>query len=342
MQSAVLNVQALDFAWKTLDPFLFCVHHLDRFPKGDASMRPKASLAGRSLGMDFEVRDGWRMYHGRKIPGFPGHPHRGFETITVVQQGMVDHADSMGAAGRYGDGDVQWMTAGRGVQHSEMFPMLYEDRDNTLELFQIWLNLPATSKFVQPHFTMFWAEQMPIVKTHDARGHVITITVVAGNYDASVKALTPPPESWAARPENNVAIWIIKLDAGTEWVLPAAPDGNINRSLFFFDGDTISVDGTSIKTMHGVTLKPDRAVPISNVKQPSRLLLLQGRPIGEPVAQQGPFVMNSRQELAQAYADYEKTEFGGWPWPQHEMVHPKDKGRFARYGDGKEEQPPSA
>ncbi|MBP6810655.1 MAG: pirin family protein, partial [Saprospiraceae bacterium] len=138
----ILEVKPMGFAWDTLDPFLFCVHHEDKFPKGNEEMGPAVSLKGRSLGDDFIIKDGWRMYHGKKVPGFPGHPHRGFETITVVRDGLVDHADSLGASGRYGEGDVQWMTAGKGVQHSEMFPLLKKDEENPMELFQIWLNLP--------------------------------------------------------------------------------------------------------------------------------------------------------------------------------------------------------
>ena len=132
---STMTVENLGFPWATRDPFLFCVHHLDFYPKGNGRGGPAASLRGRQIGNDFIIKDGWRMYHGAKIPGFPAHPHRGFETVTVVQRGMVDHADSMGAAGRYVGGDVQWMTAGSGVQHSEMFPLLEENQGNTLELF---------------------------------------------------------------------------------------------------------------------------------------------------------------------------------------------------------------
>jgi redox-sensitive bicupin YhaK (pirin superfamily) len=105
---------------------------------------------GREMGSDFSARDGFSMYHGEPIPGFPGHPHRGFETVTLVRKGRIDHADSLGAAARFGGGDVQWLTAGKGIQHSEMFPLLNSDQPNPLELFQIWLNLPARTRWWSP------------------------------------------------------------------------------------------------------------------------------------------------------------------------------------------------
>jgi redox-sensitive bicupin YhaK (pirin superfamily) len=144
--------------------FFFVFIIIDYFPKGNGEMGPAASLEGRNIGQDFTIKDGWRMYHGDKIPGFPAHPHRGFETVTVVLQGFVDHSDSHGQAGRYGNGDVQWMTAGSGLQHSEMFPLLYDDKENTGELFQIWINLPKAKKMVEPHFKMLWAEDIPVRK----------------------------------------------------------------------------------------------------------------------------------------------------------------------------------
>ena len=164
MNDPIKRVFPLGFPWETQDPFLFCVYHLDHYPRGNEEMGPATSLEGRNLGNDFTIKDGWRMYHGQTIPGFPYHPHRGFETITIVNKGFCDHSDSLGAAGRFGQGDVQWMTAGRGVQHSEMFPLLKTDEDNPLELFQIWLNLPKANKFAEPHFKMLWHEDIPIVK----------------------------------------------------------------------------------------------------------------------------------------------------------------------------------
>ena len=149
-----LKVRPLGFPWETADPFLFCVHHDDAYPRANARLGPDAPLAGRELGQDFSRKDGWSMYHGMVVPGFPAHPHRGFETVTIVRKGLIDHSDSLGAAARYGGGDVQWLTAGSGVVHAEMFPLLDRAAPNPLELFQIWLNLAAADKMVDPHFTM--------------------------------------------------------------------------------------------------------------------------------------------------------------------------------------------
>ena len=163
MADAVIETFPLGNQWPMRDPFLFCAHHRDAYPAGDGALAPAASLAGRPLGQDFGDIDGWNMYHGTTVPGFPPHPHRGFETITYVRQGLVDHADSLGAAARFGRGDVQWLTTGAGIVHSELFPLLDDSGPNPLELFQIWLNLPRSSKLVDPYFTMIWDGQVPRV-----------------------------------------------------------------------------------------------------------------------------------------------------------------------------------
>ncbi len=337
----ILDIKPLGFQWQTYDPFLFCAYHHDQFPRGNGSFGPATSLAGRNIGMDFEIKDGFRMYHGDVVPGFPVHPHRGFETITIVQQGLVDHADSLGAAGRYGEGDVQWLTAGKGVQHSEMFPLLDEKNANPLLLFQLWLNLPAKNKMAPPHFLMFWNTQLPRVQEQDEQGRNIRIEITAGNYRDSkgsqTSALTPPPHSWASDIANEVAAWVIDLDADAQWTLPAASSG-LNRALYFFEGVDASFDGKTVKVMHSMRLRSDEALAIRNGNKPARLLMLQGRPINEPVAQHGPFVMNTREELVQAFNDYQRDHFGGWPWPRADQVHGQRQ-RFARYSDGSETEP---
>ncbi|MBF0276924.1 MAG: pirin family protein [SAR324 cluster bacterium] len=336
-KQAVIRIKKLGFPWETADPFLFCVHHEDFYPAGNDQMGPAASLEGRNIGQDFEIKDGWRMYHGDKIPGFPAHPHRGFETVTVAQKGLIDHADSMGAAGRYGFGDVQWMTAGKGIQHAEMFPILNKDKENTLELFQIWLNLPRVNKLVDPHFTMLWADMIPKYVSRDAEGKLTEIDVIAGRIEG-IQTPSPPPDSWAADSANAVAIWTIRMEAGANWKLPAGEAG-LNRTLYFFKGTALNLDEESIPPYHGAELVSEKEVCLKNGAAESRILLLQGRPINEPVVQYGPFVMNTQEEIRRAYQDYQTDQFGGWPWPVQDPVHPRSKGRFARHFDGTEDFP---
>jgi quercetin 2,3-dioxygenase len=332
-----LSLGPLGFPWPTRDPFITCVYHVDAYPAGNDRMGPVGSLEGRELGQDFQGRDGWRMYHGQSVPGFPPHPHRGFETVTVVRRGFIDHTDSVGAAARYGQGDAQWLTAGGGVVHAEMFPLLNPDAPNPLELFQIWLNLPRADKLTPPGFDMLWRETIPAVRATDEAGRATTITLVAGRLGDRV-APAPPPASWAANPDAEVAIWTIALDAGARWTLPAARPG-LTRTLYFFRGPSVRIDGDALTAASEVVLRSDRAAILEAGPEPVELLLLQGRPIAEPVVAYGPFVMTTRAEVQQAFADYQRTRFGGWPWPSDEPVHARGEGRFARHTDGRVERP---
>lgn len=332
----IIKIKPLGFQWETQDPFLFCVHHEDKFPKGNDVMGPDTTyLKGRHMGDDFIIKDGFRMYHGKTVPGFPGHPHRGFETITVVRQGIVDHADSMGASGRYGDGDVQWMTAGKGVQHSEMFPLISKEKENPMELFQIWLNLPKKNKMVEPHFKMLWRETIPKFVYTDSNNKTTTIEVIAGKI-GTTNAPVPPPDSWAADEKNEVAVWNIKMPAGATYTLPKASEG-VNRTIYFYEGDKLVLAGTEIPSYSAVELQPTIDVLIQAGTKETSILVLQGIPINEPVIQYGPFVMNTKEEINQAFEDYHKTQFGGWPWPKYDQVHDRTKNRFAKHADGKEE-----
>ena len=315
---------------------MFCVYHNDKYPAGNERLGPAASLSGRNIGQDFEGKDGWRMYHGDVVPGFPQHPHRGFETVTIMRKGYIDHSDSLGATARFGPGDVQWLTAGKGIVHSEMFPLLNAKEPNPLELFQIWLNLPAEDKFVEPHFAMLWDKDVPHVVFKDSQGRSTEVTVVAGNI-GDVKAPAPPPKSWAARSDTDVAIWTIRMASGSSWTMPAT-NPTVNRMLYFFAGSSLQVGGRAIPLGSAIKLRPDAEAVLQNGATEGELLLLQGRPIGQPVVQYGPFVMNTRSEIHQAMADYQRTQFGGWPWPADDPVQARSAGRNARHADGRVEQ----
>jgi redox-sensitive bicupin YhaK (pirin superfamily) len=312
---------ALNTQWPTLDPFLFCAHHLDHYPAGDGKLGPASSLDGRQIGQDFAGVDGWNMYHGAAVPGFPQHPHRGFETVTYVRQGWCDHSDSLGARARFGEGDVQWLTAGSGIVHSEMFPLLSVEEPNPLHLFQIWLNLPAANKMVTPSYSMLWADDIPTVAVSEG----VEVTLITGALNEN-RPPEPPPDSWAAKPDSDVAIWHVRLGPDSVWELPAGLAG-IGRVLYHFDGDGMSIDGEAIDVDTAAVLDSERSVVLKALSS-AECLILQGRPIGEPVAQHGPFVMNTAEEIEQAFQDYQRTGFGGWPWPAEDPVHGPEKKRF--------------
>jgi redox-sensitive bicupin YhaK (pirin superfamily) len=177
--------------------------------------------------------------------------------VTLVRKGLIDHADSLGAAARFGEGDVQWLTAGQGIQHSEMFPLLHRDQANPLELFQIWLNLPAARKMVAPHFTMLWSERIPrLVHTSDG-GARTTVTVVAGALPGA-GPLPPPPESWAGQADADVAIWTLRLEPGARWTLPAAQGAQTRRMLYWFVGQQLQVAGDRCANMRRWKWPPAR------------------------------------------------------------------------------------
>jgi quercetin 2,3-dioxygenase len=334
----ILQLSPLGFPWVTIDPFLFCAHHDDAYPRANERLGPDTSLTGRNLGQDFSRKDGWSMYHGESVPGFPAHPHRGFETVTIVRQGLIDHSDSLGAAARFGQGDVQWVTAGRGIVHAEMFPLLATDQPNPVELFQIWLNLPANAKMSAPYFTMFWSDAIARRTVSDAQGRATRVAVVAGRYGDSA-APAPPPNSWAAQAGADVAIWTVHMQPNAHWTLPAATGANTRRMLYFFKGKSMTLEAQRIDSHAAIELSATSPVQIVGGDEDVELLLLQGRPIGEPVAQHGPFVMNTRTEIIQAFEDYQRTQFGGWPWPDAAPVHGRDSVRFARHPDGRSERP---
>ncbi len=328
MVDAVLDTAPLGAQWPTLDPFLFCAHHNDSYPRANSAYGPAESLRGREIGSDFAGKDGWNMYHGTTVPGFPAHPHRGFETVTYVRKGVIDHSDSLGATARFGAGDAQWVTAGRGIVHSEMFPLLDSDAPNPLELFQIWLNLPAADKMVDPYFTMLWAADLATRKFGSQMSSV-TVTAIAGAIGDAIPP-APPPNSWASHRDADVAIWHLVFEPGATWTLPAPQSAATVRTLYCFVGPGLDINGTGIGSSTAGVLAP--GIPIcltAGLSDRVECLLLQGRPIGEPVARYGPFVMNDREGVERAFSDYRRDGFGGWKWRTQDPVHGPDPTRFA-------------
>lgn len=327
----IKQIVPIDLHWPTQEPFLFCAHHLDHYPRGNQHQALDAKyFSGRQIGSDFEEKDGFRLYHGKEVPGFPVHPHRGFETITIVRRGFADHADSLGAAGRYGEGDVQWMSAGSGVQHSEMFPLLDQDGENTLELFQIWLNLPQKSKMTPPEFQMLWSENIPRLKDEKCE-----VVLVCGEF-AGECFYHAPKNSWASDPANGVNIFLVKLPAGGEFKYPAK--NGVKRSLYLFENEGVRINGLSVTGKQALFLEAAEDLLVSSTGA-AEFLFLEARPIGEPVAQRGPFVMNTQQEIFDAINDYQRTQFGGWQWEREDMIHGPGSKRFAKYPDGRIERP---
>jgi redox-sensitive bicupin YhaK (pirin superfamily) len=159
--------------------------------------------------------------------------------------------------------------------------------------------------------------------------------VIAGKIE-KMNAPAPAPNSWAADPAHEVAIWTIKLEAGAQWKIPTA-SVDVNRTLYFYGGTSVEVADKKFATHQAIELNADQEVVLTNGKDESYFLILQGKPINEPIVQHGPFVMNTQSEIQQAMNEYRQTEFGGWPWSSHEHVHPREKSRFAKYPNGKEE-----
>ena len=321
----------------TIDPFLFCVHHNDKYPKATKNFTPDSSLIGRNLGNDFSNEDGWSMYHGESVPGFPKHPHRGFETLTIVNKGTIDHSDSLGATARFGDGDAQWLTAGDGINHSEMFPLFNQKSINTLDFFQIWINLPSYNKRVKPNFQMFWSEQIPKINVKDSLGITSSVELISGKFEG-IKSLEAPPNSWANDSNNYFAVWIINLKSKGSFVIPKTFKG-INRSIYLPKDTNIQVNNDIIAANSMVELFSDQIATLKNNKGDARILMLQGRPINEQVESYGPFVMNTRSEIQEAFYDYNRTKFGGWKWPNSDPIHGPYKGRFAKLINGKIDKP---
>jgi len=274
-------VAVMDPEYSKFDPFIFLVHHVHSFKANEKT-------------------------------GFPPHPHRGFETVTYAIEGGFEHGDSKGNKGTYGNGDVQWMTAGKGVLHSEMF--LISDKPSTFNGFQLWLNLPQRLKMCEPDYLMLWNKDIPVAqlngneavneKTNTKSTGKAWIKIIAGRVNeisSIVEKSTPvsffhvkldPQATFTHSLGKEYHAFMYVLD-GTASVGPQSNAKSIAKWQYCFfsnDGDQIEVQNTGNTVLD--------------------FLVLHGKPFNEPIAHQGPFVMTTKEELAQAFYDFQMGKFG--------------------------------
>lgn len=228
--------------------------------------------------------------------GVGAHPHRGFETVTIVYQGEVDHRDSTGAGGHIGPGDVQWMTAADGIVHEEFHSEAFTRQGGTLEMAQLWVNLPARDKRSAPGYQTLLAADIPVVELANDAGR---LRVIAGEFAG---------QRGPARTFTSMGVWDLRLQAGGVAELPV-PDGH-TLAVAVLRG-TVQVNG-SVLARDGQLVVFDRAGSDIQLEANNEavLLVLSGEPIDEPIVGHGPFVMNSRDEIIEAITDFQQGRFG--------------------------------
>lgn len=231
--------------------------------------------------------------------GVGQHPHRGFETVTIVYAGEVEHRDSTGQGGVIGPGDVQWMTAGGGILHEEFHTPAFSQRGGTFEVAQLWVNLPARSKDTPAAYQGITDADIPAVALPDNGGHV---RVIAGQYQ---------DQAGPARTHTPMQVWDVRLNAGQSVDL-SQPEGW--STLVVVLSGTVQINGeTVLRGKQFATLSQAGSGVLIEANADAKLLLLAGEPIDEPVVGYGPFVMNSAQEIQQAILDFNSGRFGQMP-----------------------------
>ena len=228
--------------------------------------------------------------------GVGQHPHRGFETVTIVYEGEVEHRDSTGAGGKIGPGDVQWMTAASGILHEEFHSPEFTASGGTLEMVQLWVNLPAKDKMAAPGYQTLLDADIPSVALADDAGRV---RVIAGEFDG---------HRGPARTFTAMDVWDVRLNAGKTATF-TLPEGR-TLALVVLKG-TVLVNGSAVtREAQMVTLARDGSDVALEANTDATVLLLSGEPIDEPIVGYGPFVMNTQEEISQAIADFNGGRFG--------------------------------
>jgi redox-sensitive bicupin YhaK (pirin superfamily) len=232
----------------------------------------------------------------RKPRGVGAHPHRGFETVTIVYQGELEHRDSTGQGGRIGAGDVQWMTAARGIVHEEFHSEALTRKGGTLEMVQLWVNLPARHKDADPAYQTLSDREIPVIALPDGAGQ---LRIIAGEHSG----LQGP-----ARTFTPIDLWDLKLnrDGVTRLTMP---EGH-TLALVVLRGTVLVNDEEVVREAQVILLDRAGGDVKLEANNEAKVLVLSGEPIEEPVAMQGPFVMNTADELRQAFSDYEDGRFG--------------------------------
>lgn len=227
--------------------------------------------------------------------GVERHPHRGFETVTIVYQGEVEHGDNAGHSGKIGPGDVQWMTAGRGILHVEKHGREFSRRGGTLEMIQLWVNLPAKHKMTEPRYQEILDRNIPVAALEDGAGEV---RIIAGDYEGT---------EGAARTFTPVNVWDVRLRGGKKLDL-ALPEG-FNTSILVLKGGVLVNGAEEINERELVFFTREGNTVTIESTEDSTLLVLSGEPIDEPIVGQGPFVMNTPEEIRRAFDDYRTGKF---------------------------------
>lgn len=232
---------------------------------------------------------------GETPRGVGEHPHRGFETVTIVYQGELEHRDSSGSSGKIGPGDVQWMTAAAGVVHEEFHSEDFTRLGGTLEMVQLWVNLPATEKLSPPRYQELRAQEIPHVSLANGAG---SLRVIAGEFQGV---------TGTARTVTPINVWDVQLqaDQATELELPVG-----HTAVLIVQTGAVSLNGNTAQAVELVQFERSGSTVPVQAHSDSRLLVLTGEPLNEPVAGQGPFVMNTRDEIQQAIDDYRAGRMG--------------------------------
>ncbi len=232
---------------------------------------------------------------GHEKRGVGGHPHKGFETVTVAYQGELEHRDSSGGGGTIGAGDVQWMTAGNGIVHEEFHSQDFARQGGTLQMAQLWVNLRAKDKSAKAGYQTLLKSQIPKVQLPQDAG---TVRVIAGDYAG---------HQGAAKTFSPINVWDVQLQAGKPAELPL-PDGH--TTMFLVLSGEVEVDGQKAGAGDLAIFERSGEGILVKAKTDARLLVMDGEPIAEPIVGQGPFVMNTRDEIQQAFKDYQLGHMG--------------------------------